>query len=319
MIDSRIVDAFNAQHDFPLQSSLIMLGYVGSTSHGTYVPPDDPQAIDDVDMMGVIIPPLRYTLGTQTFEHWTFAFEELDVVCYSFDKMARLLIKANPNVLSTLWLNDEHYLVNSEAWRRFQAQRRLFSTLAASHSFAGYAAGQLHKMTSYSPEIEREMHTLETELEAAGWHLQDVMDKRSVPMPKGLSPNEANNKAQRLRSLRAKFHAAYMGEKRRGLVVKHGYDTKNAAHLVRLLRMCIEFLGHGELRVDRSAIDAETLREIKRGEWSLERVQQHAEELFTATHTARDASPLPLRPDERAIAELVSDVHLAFYNLGASV
>ena len=28
----------------------------------------------------------------------------------------------------------------------------------------------------------------------------------------------------------------YMGEKRRGLVEKYGYDTKNAAHLIRLLR-----------------------------------------------------------------------------------
>lgn len=33
-----------------------------------------------------------------------------------------------------------------------------------------------------------------------------------------------------------------MGEKRKQLVAKHGYDTKNASHLIRLLRMGMEFL-----------------------------------------------------------------------------
>jgi predicted nucleotidyltransferase len=43
----------------------------------------------------------------------------------------------------------------------------------------------------------------------------------------------------------------YMGDKRKALVERHGYDTKNAAHLIRLLRMGIEFLRDGELNVQR--------------------------------------------------------------------
>jgi hypothetical protein len=43
-IDDRIITAFEQQHDFQLRPSLIMLGYVGSHSHGTYVPPSDPTA-----------------------------------------------------------------------------------------------------------------------------------------------------------------------------------------------------------------------------------------------------------------------------------
>lgn len=34
----------------------------------------------------------------------------------------------------------------------------------------------------------------------------------------------------------------YMGEKRKRLVRKFGYDTKNACHLIRLLKMGIEFI-----------------------------------------------------------------------------
>ena len=50
-----------------------------------------------------------------------------------------------------------------------------------------------------------------------------------------------------------------MGEKRKAIVRKYQYDVKNAAHLIRLLRMGIEFLETGELRVFR-AMDAEELR-----------------------------------------------------------
>jgi len=52
-----------------------------------------------------------------------------------------------------------------------------------------------------------------------------------------------------------------MGAKRKSLVEKFGYDTKNAAHLILLLRMGIEFLSVGVLHVKRH--DAQELLEIK--------------------------------------------------------
>jgi len=42
-----------------------------------------------------------------------------------------------------------------------------------------------------------------------------------------------------------------MGKKRRELVMRVGYDSKNAAHLIRLLRMGIEFLTEGTMYVER--------------------------------------------------------------------
>lgn len=303
----RISGAFREAHPFPFHPALHCLAYVGSHSHGTYVPPTDPDAIDDVDLMGVIIPPRQYLLGLHAFEHWTMQREELDVVCYDLRKFVRLLIKGNPNVLGLLWLRDADYLVRSNVFDHLRAHRSLFANKSVYESFAGYAAGQLHKMTSYSPEIQAEIDTLTADLETAGWHLQDIMDKRSVPMPVGMTADEANAKADRLRHLRAKFHQAYMGEKRRGLVVKHGYDTKNAAHLIRLLSMCVEFLDDGELRVFRSR-DADMLRAIKRGEWKLDDVKSVAEGLFADAKRARDASPLPDAPDFEAISALVADI-----------
>ena len=69
-----------------------------------------------------------------------------------------------------------------------------------------------------------------------------------------------------------------MGQKRRELVRRVGYDAKNAAHLIRLLRMGIEFLIEGTMHVERA--DAPELLDIKRGEWPLEKVKAEAERLF---------------------------------------
>jgi hypothetical protein len=56
------------------------------------------------------------------------------------------------------------------------------------------------------------------------------------------------------------------------------YDSKNAAHLIRLLRMGIEFLIEGAMYVERA--DGPELLEIKRGGWTLGKVKAEAERLF---------------------------------------
>lgn len=310
----RVADLFDQSHDFLWDDALLCLGYVGSQSHGTYVPPTDPDAIDDVDVMGVLLAPRRYVLGLDDFEHWTRQHEELDIVAYSFHKFVGLLLKGNPNVLGLLWLRDSEYLKRSPGFLELQKQRHLFAAKSVYASFAGYASGQLQRMTSYSQAIEDEIQSLTSELDAAGWILSEIMDGRSLPMPKGMDPKIANEKAARLKSFRAKYHTAYMGDKRKRLVKQHGYDTKNASHLIRLLRMCVEFLGTGEMQVYRNN-DADLLRAIKRGEWPLEEVKRHAEELFAAAKTARDTSPLPDLPNRRAVNELVADITVSHLHL----
>jgi hypothetical protein len=92
----------------------------------------------------------------------------------------------------------------------------------------------------------------------------------------------------------------YLGQKRKSLVQKYGYDCKNAAHLVRLLRMGIEFLTEGILHVERRN-DAAQLLEIKHGQWSLEAVKEEAARLFALCEEAYNHSPLPALPDKERI------------------
>jgi predicted nucleotidyltransferase len=237
-----------------LSEETILVGYRGSIAHGMYIPNTDPDSVDDKDIMAIVVPDLTYYYGLNTWgsrgtrEHF---IDELDIVSYEVRKFIELLAKANPNVLSLLWLNNNHYIKITDEGQKLIDNRRLFATKKAYHSFCGYAHSQLKKMEAYS-------------------------------------------------------FKGYMGEKRKKLVDKFGYDTKNAAHLVRLLRMGIEFLNEGELHVHRQ--DAPELLHIKRGGWSLKKVKAEADRLFRRMEAAYDNCTLPAKPNMKAINDLSCDI-----------
>lgn len=99
----------------------------------------------------------------------------------------------------------------------------------------------------------------------------------------------------------------YMGEKRKRLVEKYSYDVKNGSHLVRLLKMAIEFLNEGILYVERKS-DASYLLEIKKGEWTLEQVKKEADRLFKLAEESYINSKLPNEPDYKKINELCINI-----------
>lgn len=105
-----------------------------------------------------------------------------------------------------------------------------------------------------------------------------------------------------LKKMQKGVYHGYMGEKRRALVDQFGYDTKNASHLIRILRQGIDFMRTGELEVYRS--DADELLAIKRGAFTYEQVKALAEELDDTLAAAGAESPLPEEPDWDAINKL---------------
>jgi hypothetical protein len=102
-----------------------------------------------------------------------------------------------------------------------------------------------------------------------------------------------------------------MGEKRKKLVEQFGYDVKNASQLIRLLKQGIEALSTGEIIVERP--DAQMLLEIKRGEWSKERVIEYANSLFPQLVDALNNSKLPNRPDHIFANRICEEIHIEFY------
>jgi predicted nucleotidyltransferase len=99
----------------------------------------------------------------------------------------------------------------------------------------------------------------------------------------------------------------YMGEKRAKLVKRFGYDSKNASHLIRLLKMGIEVLENGELKVFRDK-DRDELLSIKKGEWSLEKIKKESDLLFKKLESAFSKSKLPEKVDVKKIDNLLLQI-----------
>lgn len=232
-----------AEEDFPLGmvdgkhgSWTKLLGWRGSAAHGTHG-----EEYDDLDLIGVVVPPAEYVLGLRQYgSRGTVELQEdpWDIVLYDYRKALSLLCKGNPNVLALLWMPEDMYVLMDSAGVLLLDYKELFSTKATYPAFRGYAKSQLKKMEGGSYE-------------------------------------------------------GYMGAKRKALFDEFGYDIKNASHAIRILRQGCEFLGTGQMIVDRTDHDADELLEIKRGEWSKEKVVREFQYLDRTLERRLEESTLP--------------------------
>lgn len=233
-------------------NNVVMYGYRGSIAHGTFIPNEDPNSIDDIDVMGVYLAPMEYYVGlgrgNRYQRGWDFWVDEYDCVFYEFRKFINLLLGSNPNVLSMLWMQPEHHIVVNDWTKMLIENRDAFMSKRIATTFIGYAEGQMKRMTKFSTQ-------------------------------------------------------GYMGEKRKNLVEKYGYDIKNAAHVVRLLKTGIEALKTGRIEVFRSK-DAALIIDIKTGKWPIERVKDEANKLFEEARKAGKETSLPEKPDYDRVEEI---------------
>jgi len=102
---------------------------------------------------------------------------------------------------------------------------------------------------------------------------------------------------------------ASRNQARAELEAQHGFDTKHAMHLVRLIRMCGEILRTGKVIVKRP--DADELLAIRGGAWSYEQLREWATNEDAKLEELAKTSALPTAPDieaiDRVCVELVSE------------
>lgn len=268
----------------------MMVVHAGSVAHGTHVEPSD-GGIDDVDIIGVYADPLASYFGLSggVMRGSHVQIGKWDCSSYELRHFVKLALACNPNVICALWAYDHHYLIRNGYADVLIRNRSLFSSKLAYNTFSGYAAAQLARMTAYA-------------------------DNREASCCPGLEFHSEDCQAskRRGRGSRKKFATGYMGEKRKALVEKFGFDCKNAAHLIRLLRMGREFLTTGVLNVRRH--DARELIEIKTGKWSLERVLEESKRLEEGIAFARDVSPLPDSPNVGAVERMLLEIMSNLFN-----
>lgn len=86
---------------------------------------------------------------------------------------------------------------------------------------------------------------------------------------------------------------------------------KNAMHLVRLSRMCLEIMRDGQVHVKRT--DREELLAIRNGERTLDSIFHEVDDLYVRAKECMAVSHLPNKPDYVELEELCVYLHQSHY------
>lgn len=104
--------------------------------------------------------------------------------------------------------------------------------------------------------------------------------------------------------------------KRLASIQKYGYDTKNAMHLIRLLKMGIEVLMEREVNVLR--YDNRELLDIRNGKFTREEIEIEAKRLQVLLSEAYIKTELPAKPNYEKINDWVTSVQRRSLNWGGN-
>lgn len=294
----------------------------GSHAYGTNI------ATSDKDMKGIcILPDKRIYFGLQEFNQQDKGWG-CDKVVYHLPKFVQLAGECNPNIIEVLYADESSIIKIDEYGKKLRDNRHLFISKRARHSFSGYAHSQLHRIQLHykwlkGGEIHKpyetdfrnrkiidvgpsgttefgektkilrviDKYTINKDGEVQEWWKLEVETYDRTGHEKAVKDyNHYNDWKTNRNKVRSELEA------------KHGYDTKHAMHLVRLLRMGVEILTTGQVLVKRP--DAEELLSIRHGAWSYEKVVDYANEIDNKLDELEKSSDLQWSPDWKKIEEL---------------
>jgi predicted nucleotidyltransferase len=313
-----------------LEESTIFLCLAGSHAHGTA------GHGSDIDLRGVCVAPLSVRCSLfQQFEQTESALpdalwqrvlpvlqqhasasrglgKQVESVVFDVAKFLRLCASANPNALEILFADEQDWLFKTEVWATIHAQRHRFLTQMVHQTYVGYAAAQLRRIESHRGWLlnppKAKPSRAEFGLPEVGTFNRD--DQKRLEGATGGLPPEVIRTLAAEKSYRGamKYWESYLSwEKNRNparaeLERKFGYDTKHAAHLIRLMRCGLEVLQTGTLIVRRP--DADELVAIKQGSWSYDRLIDESEALTADLAVAFATTSLPEDVDRSWVDEL---------------
>lgn len=123
--------------DIENQGLLLYRYYRGSHTYGTAVP------TSDWDEGGVYIEPIEQVLGLGYDFQDEISDEKHDKVWYGLKKYMNLLCTSNPNILESLFVDDEFVIYEHPIITELKKHRQEFVTKACFKPFLGYAYQQI--------------------------------------------------------------------------------------------------------------------------------------------------------------------------------
>ena len=340
----------NREPEILIRDNLIVKHLAGSRAYGTSRPDSD------TDLRGVFCAdPINILTPWHPIKETEVDHED-DTKLYELRHFMNLILGNNPNILETLWVDEDDIMEDSEVYWDLREARSRFLTRDAGRTFTGYAFNQLDRMKGHNkwinnPQSERMPQHIDfislvqwfgpNKVLPRDFNIRDYCDDwRLVPygghiyglyVAEGFRSFDPHNGALKrqfdgdrhslmppMAVVKFRFgeykrakkqHRQYWtwkkerNPKRAILEEKYGYDTKNALHLVRLLRMGVEILQTGQVNVKRP--DADELLEILDGQWSYEEVLKYAEMMNGRIKILMAKTDLPPEPDFDYAADLL--------------
>ncbi len=277
------------------ETNLILKVVSGSRAYGL----DHPGS--DTDTHGVCIPPIEYMLGLKVFEQ--HENETGDHVVFALVKFVRLALQGNPNIIELLYTDPADILFVNRFGERVLAARDVFLSRHVGETFSRYAIAQLKRMSNHHhwlvepPDHQPQPAEFGAAMVAGRFRFPDNDKERAYR-----AALKYWNNYQTWRRDRNPARAA--------LEEKHGYDTKHAMHLLRLLHMGEEILREGVVRVKRP--DAEWLKSVRNGALTYEQVIDLAARHEAMLSRLIEQSPLSNEPDTATADRLLVELQQEF-------
>ena len=311
-----------------LGRKIIFLTLGGSYSYGTNV------ETSDVDVRGCALNSESDLLGLTSFEQ--VVNTQTDTTIYAFNKLVSLLLNCNPNTIEMLGCKPEHYFYISDIGREMIANRKMFLSKRAVHSFGGYANQQLRRLENALArdrlsQARREEHILNS-MKGAVKSFESrytIFENCSIVLYTDESPREDLDreifadiqlKKYPVREFNSVINdltnviGTYEKLNHRNHKKDDEHLNKHAMHLIRLYLLCLDILEKEDIVTYRGD-DLPLLMSIRKGDYQLEDGTYRPEffemvsDFEKRLNYAKQNTSLPDNPDMKKVEEFVMSVN----------
>jgi hypothetical protein len=227
-------------------------------------------------------------------------------------KLVDQALRADPNTLELLFVPSAR--AEDELGEWLLQSREAFVSKLMFGSFGRYALSQLDKLASAQRLAEHRDRVLEWLQEEPSPTLDGIAQRLAA-----ISPRRAASPQDEVLQAKTYVKQLYRSLADQGLLAANDFASlqryareggrrppdarelrpKNAYNLLRLLRLCTDWLRTGAPTFEATGAFRDRLLAIKRGKVPLSEVLREAEDLSPKLEEARDQSRLPEQPDFR--------------------
>ena len=299
---------------------------VGSKLYGTDTP------TSDTDYSGIFIANKEYYFGLFSIDQVDVSEQSklesgkndtdaIDFTLYEIRKFIRLATDNNPNILEQLFVPENKIIHSTKYGMQLLENSNIFPHQGLYHRFVGYAHSQKKKMcikTEHYNKLEEvvgflqstenhkeKVETIVPQLKSKfNLHTEDIVlehnyIQHNVIVGDSKIPFDFTI-AKAMEGLGGRIK---IFSNRKELVSRYGYEVKFGSHVIRLLDEALELITTGKVKFPLR--NADMIRDIKCGKYTLEQLYAIADKLEKEIEVALVTCNLPTHPNTEKINKLL--------------